>query len=153
MKALDEIDYAILKTLQHNGRISNAKLAEMVSLSPAATYKRLKRLEEQGVIEGYRAELSLDKLGYNMLCYISVGLQKHSAENLDNFRRVIREMPEVLEGSFITGDYDYLLKVALRDQTHLEEFILKKLSPIPGVAQMNTSLLVSSIKHRPSLLD
>lgn len=152
MKPLDDIDYEILKILQTNGRISNAKLAERINLSPAATYKRLKRLEENGVIEGYRADLALDKLGYNMLCYISVSLQTHSADNLTNFRRTIREMPEVLEGSFMTGDYDYLLKVALRDQTHLEEFILKKLSPIPGVAQMNTSLLVSSIKQKPSLL-
>ena len=87
MKALDEIDYEILRVMQRDGRLSNARLAEMINLSPAATYKRVRRLEDDGVIEGYRADLALDKLGFHMICYVRVSLHSHTTEVLDNFRK------------------------------------------------------------------
>ena len=143
---LDEIDRHILRIVQRDGRISNANLAKRINLSPAATHKRLRRLERQDVIEGYGARINLEKLGNKLLCYINISLQMHSSEELMRFRKALQEMPEVLECSFVTGEFDYLAKVTLRDQRHLEQFILDKLTSVPGVVRVSTSLIVAEIK-------
>lgn len=155
MDKLDEIDRHILKVLLENGRISNAKLAERINLSPAATHKRLRRLEQNGFIAGYGAHINLAKMGYTLMCYVNISLQTHAAEELLNFRDALRQMPEVLECSFVTGEFDYLAKVALRDQRHLEQFILEKITAIKGVVRVTTSLIVADIKTAPlpSILD
>ena len=150
MSNLDQIDRHILKILLQNGRLSNAKLAERVNLSPAATHKRLRRLENLGHIDGYVAQINLGNLGYQLMCYVNISLQTHAAEELKNFRDALRQMPEVLECSFVTGEFDYLAKVALRDQQHLEQFILEKITAIRGVVRVTTSLIVADIKTMPS---
>lgn len=150
MSALDNTDRHILKILLQNGRIRNAELADRISLSPAATHKRLRRLERNSYITGYSAQINLDKLGYKLMCYVNISLQLHAAEELIKFRDALQEMPEVLECSFVTGEFDYLAKVALRDQQHLEQFILEKLTSAPGVTRVSTSLIVAGIKTRPS---
>ncbi len=151
MSNLDKLDRAILNILQTSGRISNADLARRINLSPPATYTRLKRLEQDGYIDEYVARLNRPKLGYGMLCYIHIGLQGHHSEELESVRRRLRDMPEVQECSFITGEFDYILKVVLRDQADLERFILRELSPLPGIARISTSLVVSEIKSSTSL--
>ena len=151
MSDLDKLDRAILDILQTSGRISNADLARRINLSPPATYTRLKRLEQDGYIDEYVARLNRNKLGYDMLCYIHIGLQGHHSEELETVRRRLRDMPEVQECSFITGEFDYILKVVLRDQADLERFILRELSPLPGIARISTSLVVSEIKSSTSL--
>jgi len=151
MSDLDKLDRAILNILQTSGRISNADLARRINLSPPATYTRLKRLEQDGYIDEYVARLNRNKLGYDMLCYIHIGLQGHHSEELETVRRRLRDMPEVQECSFITGEFDYILKVVLRDQADLERFILRELSPLPGIARISTSLVVSEIKSSTSL--
>lgn len=148
---LDEIDRAILELLQHEGRISNADLARRINLSPPATYTRVRRLEQEGYITGYAAHLNREKLGYGMLCYISVSLQMHQFNELAKFRERLIAMPEVLECSFVTGEFDYLLKVVLRDQKDLERFILQELTPLPGVARVNTSLVVAELKSTTAM--
>lgn len=148
---LDEIDRAILELLQHKGRISNADLARRINLSPPATYTRVRRLEQEGYITGYAAHLNREKLGYGMLCYISVSLQMHQFNELAKFRERLIAMPEVLECSFVTGEFDYLLKVVLRDQKDLERFILQELTPLPGVARVNTSLVVAELKSTTAM--
>ena len=146
MNNLDKVDCAILNIVQREGRITNAELAKRIPLSPAATHTRLRRLEREGYIDGYFARVNREKLGYNMICYIHISLQTHSADELERFRATLQQMPEVLECSFVTGEFDYLTKVVLRDQRDLENFILKKLTPIRGVAKVNTSLVVAEIK-------
>lgn len=151
IRPLDAIDRAMLDILQSEGRISNADLARRINLSPPATHVRLKRLEQEGYIEAYVARLSRTKLGYGMMCYISIGLQMHQSEELEQVRRRLRDMPEVLECCFVTGEFDYLLKVVLRDQSDLERFILGQLSPLPGLARISTSMVVSEIKSSTAL--
>lgn len=148
---LDDIDRAILELLQQEGRISNADLARRINLSPPATYTRVRRLEQEGYITGYAAHLNREKLGYGMLCYISVSLQMHQFNELAKFRERLIAMPEVLECCFVTGEFDYLLKVVLRDQKDLERFILQELTPLPGVARVNTSLVVAELKSTTAM--
>ena len=148
---LDELDLAILNILQSEGRISNVDLSRRIELSPPATHVRLKRLEEDGYVAEYVARLDRAKLGFAMLCYVSLDLKAHPVDELENVRRMLRDMPEVLECNFVTGEFDYLLKVALRDQEDLERFILHRLSPLPGIERISTSLVVSEIKSSTAL--
>lgn len=151
LNGLDESDRAILDILQRDGRISNADLARQISLSQPATLARVRRLEQAGYIAGYTAVLNRDKLGYSMLCYIHVTHQSHQSAELERLRAELLAMPEVLECVFVTGEFDYLLKVVLRNQKDLEHFILHKLTPLPGVARVNTSLVVAEIKMTTAL--
>jgi DNA-binding Lrp family transcriptional regulator len=148
---LDAIDRTILDLLQREGRISNADLARRVSLSQPATYARVRRLEQEGYIAGYGARLDREKLGYGMLCYIHLSGQLHQQSQLENLRRALLDMPEVLECAFVTGEFDFLIKVVLRNQKDLERFILHKLTPLPGVGRVNTSLVVAEIKSTTAL--
>ena len=151
MNGIDDLDRQILDVIQGNGRISNARLAEEINLSPAATHKRLKRLEKEAYIEGYYAKINRRKLGYRMLCYMHISIKTHSAEELNKFRKALTEMPEVLACSFVTGQFDYIVKVAIRDEADLENLILNKITPMPGVSQVSTSLVVAEIKNGTTL--
>lgn len=144
---LDELDRAILLELQKNGRISHVELSRIVNLSPPAIHTRIKRLEQQGYIKSYAALLDREHVGYEMLCFISVSLQVHQLEQVENFRRQVSEMAEVLECYHLTGEYDYLLKVAVQNQKSLQQFLMDKLTPIPGIGRIHTSLVLTEIKH------
>ncbi len=148
---LDDLDKAILQLLQREGRISNVDLANRISLSPPASHTRLKRLEQQGYVRQYAALLDREKVGYDMLCFIEVSLQLHQLEQVENFRRVIQQMPEVLECYHVTGEYDYLLKVVVRSRKDLERFVVNQLTPIPGLARIHTSLVLSEVKSTTAL--
>ncbi len=148
---IDDIDRQILTALQNDGAISNAELARRISLSPPAVHARIKRLEELGYIKQYLALLNRELLGYDMLCMVSVTLQRHQPEQIDSFHDVVRGMPEVLECYFLTGDHDYLLKVVVRNRKELERFLMDKLTRIPGVARVSTSLVLGEIKQTLSL--
>lgn len=143
---LDEIDKEILVLIQENGRISNAELSRRLNLSPPATHARVRRLEREGLIEGYAGLLSREKLGYDLLCFVLVGLTVHQFEHVYGFRERVLAMPEVLECFNITGEYDYLLKVVLRNREDLERFVVGELTPLPGVARLQTSLVLSEVK-------
>ena len=148
---LDELDVSILRILQEDGRISNADLAQQVSLSPPATHARVRRLVDQGYIRSYVALLDKEKLGYDMTCFISVSLQLHQLEGLEEFRARVRDFPEVLECHHVTGDFDFLLKVVVRNRKDLERFVIQELTPVPGVARINTSLVLSEAKSTTAL--
>jgi Lrp/AsnC family transcriptional regulator, leucine-responsive regulatory protein len=143
---LHPLDVAILRELQSNGRISNVELARRVHLSPPATHARVKRLEKEGLIRQYGATLDREKAGFDLLCFIQITIQLHQPQQVEKFRTLVRQLPEVLECHHITGEYDYLLKVALRNRKDLERFVVKQLTPIPGVARIHTSLVLSEIK-------
>ncbi len=151
MNMLDEIDKRLLRALQLDGRLSNVELAGMVHLSPPATHARLRRLEKEGFIGQYTAVMDREKTGYDLLCFIHVSLQMHQLEKVENFREATRQMPEVLECHHITGEYDYLLKVALRNRKDLERFLVDRLTPIPGVGRIHTSLVLTEVKATMAL--
>ncbi len=148
---LDDIDISILQQLQKNGRISNADLARYINLSPPATHARLKRLEQVGFIDDFVTLLNRGRLGYDMLCFVNISLQMHQPEEVKRFRKAIEVMPEVLECFHVTGEFDYLLKVVIRNQKDLERFLVKRLTPIPGVARIYTSLVVNEVKNTTAL--
>jgi Lrp/AsnC family leucine-responsive transcriptional regulator len=150
-EVLDEIDRSILNILQAHGRISNADLARQTNLSPPAIHARLRRLENQGYIRDYVAVLNRELLGYDMLCFISVTIQVHQPDAVDTFRDAIRQMPEVLECHHVTGEYDYLLKVAIRNRADLERFVMDQLTPVKGIARIHTSLVLSEVKSTTAL--
>ncbi|NJL92384.1 MAG: Lrp/AsnC family transcriptional regulator [Anaerolineae bacterium] len=146
-RPLDAIDRALLQELQTNSRISNVELAQRVELSPPAVHTRVKRLEQLGFITHYTAILDRQKLGLDMLCFIRLTLASHDLRSIENFRAAILAMPEVLEAYFLTGEYDYMLKVMVQNRQHLETFLLERITPMPGIARINTSLVLTELKQ------
>ncbi len=149
--SLDHTDWQILRALQENGRATNRSLAEAVELSPPGLQKRLRRLEEKGVIQRYVALLDREAVGLDILCFVQVTLARHQPGIRALFRAEIRNLPEVLECHHLTGEYDYLLKVAARNHKHLERFLFEDLTPAPGVDRIRTSIVLREIKHSTSL--
>ncbi|MFN8530460.1 MAG: Lrp/AsnC family transcriptional regulator [Anaerolineae bacterium] len=150
-KDIDDIDRQILTALQQDGAITNAELARRISLSPPAVHARIKALEDEGYIKQYVAVLNREKLGYDMLCLVGVTLQMHQPEQIDRFHEEVRRMPEVLECHFLTGDFDYLLKVVVRNRKELERLLMDRLTRIPGVSRVSTSLVLGEIKNSLAL--
>ena len=148
---LDELDLSILRVLQENGRISNVELANQINLSPPATYTRLKRLEKQGYIRDYVALLDWSRMGYDMICFINISLQMHQPGEVEKFRQRVSQLPEVLECHHITGEFDYLLKVAIKNRDDLDRFVMKQLTPISGISRIYTSLALNEIKASTAL--
>jgi Lrp/AsnC family leucine-responsive transcriptional regulator len=148
---LDRIDKSILRAVQVNSRLSNVQLARKISLSPPATHSRLRRLEREGYIRQYTTIVDRTKAGYDLLCFIHIGMQIHQFEQIDRFRKLIQKIPEVLECYHITGEYDYLLKVVLYNSKDLERFVVERLTPIPGVSRIHTSLLFTEVKSTTAL--
>ena len=144
---LDAMDFRILDILQHEGRISNAELARRIDLSQPATHARLKRLEQSGIIRAYMALLDREMLGFEILCFVHVTLEKHQSEAVANFHARVTAMPEVIECYHVTGDYDYLLKVVMRHRRDLEGFLVDKLSRISGVGRVHTSVVLREVKE------
>ena len=143
---LDDLDKNILQELQKDARISNIELARRVNLSAPATLTRARRLERGGYIENFATILNRKKMGFDLLCFISVSLQLHDTDQVTGFIEIIKEMPEVLECHHVTGEYDYLLKVVTRNSEDLENFLMKRLTPISGVARIHTNLVLREVK-------
>nr|WP_313012854.1 Lrp/AsnC family transcriptional regulator [Moraxella sp. CTOTU48841] len=140
MASLDKIDRQILALLRENARISNLELAESVNLSPTPCARRVKQLEDSGVITGYSVTTDPIKLGYQLSVYIAISMDKHTAERFSNFEKKLREFPEVVSCSIVTGrSEDYLIKALVKDMAHYEEFLLHRLNRIEGIAQVHTS--------------
>lgn len=149
--SLDATDTKILELLQSDGRLSNAEIARRVGLSPPASHARIKRLEETGIIRRYGTLLDREKLGYDMVCFFNVSLELHQLEAVERFKQLVQEMPEVLECHHITGQYDYLLKAVFRNRAELQNFVAQTLIPMPGMAHINTSLVLTEIKAEAAL--
>ena len=143
---LDTIDIEILNVLQHDSKISNAELARRVNLSPPAIHARIRRLEDTNIICGYAALINREAVGYDMLCFIQVSLQTHEPDTVKAFRARVANMPEVLECHQLIGDIDYLLKVVIVNKGDLQRFLMERITPIPGVARVKTSLALTEIK-------
>ena len=140
MTSLDKIDRQILALLRENARISNLELAESVNLSPTPCARRVKQLEDSGIITGYSVTTDPRKLGYQLSVYIAISMDKHTAERFSNFEKKLREFPEVVSCSIVTGrSEDYLIKALVKDMAHYGEFLLHRLNRIEGIAQVHTS--------------
>lgn len=140
MTSLDKIDRQILALLRENARMSNLELAESVNLSPTPCARRVKQLEDSGIITGYSVTTDPRKLGYQLSVYIAISMDKHTAERFSNFEKKLREFPEVVSCSIVTGrSEDYLIKALVKDMAHYEEFLLHRLNRIEGIAQVHTS--------------
>jgi len=143
---MDSIDKQILEILQENSKTSNAKLAEQVGMAPSTTLERVRKLEEKGYIQRYTAVLDQEKLGYNMLVSILVTLAAHQKEALHKFVDYVVKLPEVLECYTVTGRFDYMLKVIVRDKNDLERIIREEIMQIPDVDRAETLVILK--KHK-----
>ncbi|MCK6415774.1 MAG: Lrp/AsnC family transcriptional regulator [Giesbergeria sp.] len=148
---LDVIDLRILAELQADGALSNVELARRVHLSPSPCLARVKALEAAGVISRYVALASAAALGLGLNVFINISLKTQSKEALADFERRIAEQDEVMECYLMTGDSDYLLRVAVADMAALEKLILERLSPIPGVEKIRSSFALKQVRYKTAL--
>lgn len=144
---IDDIDRKILKSLQTNCRQPIAEISEAVGLSPSACHRRIGLLETRGVIEGYRAQLSAEQLGYNMTFYVEVTLEGQSEAILSAFEKAALARPEVLECHLMTGNADYLIKVAAPDTKAYERLYKRTISALPHVSRIQSSLVMKTVKR------
>lgn len=143
---LDDVDRAILRILQADGRISHAALAEQVGLTPTPLRQRIDKLERAGVIQGYVARVDPARVGRGVSAFVHVTLSGHAVPLHDQFLEQVTSMPDVLEIHHLTGEEDFLLKVAVRDIAALEFFLLRELAKVPGLGRVKTTLVLSSAK-------
>jgi Lrp/AsnC family leucine-responsive transcriptional regulator len=140
---LDRYDRSILEALQDNGRISNQELADRIGLSPSPCLRRVKALEEAGVILGYRALVDSRALGLTLTALVFISMDRHTPDRFTHFEARIGELPEVLECLLITGqDADYQLKVVVRDMDAYQELLLDKITRIEGVTGVHSSFVL-----------
>ena len=153
MASLDKIDRQILALLRENARMSNLELAESVNLSPTPCARRVKQLEDAGIITGYSVTTDPRKLGYQLSVYIAISMDKHTAERFSNFEKKLREFPEVVSCSIVTGrSEDYLIKALVKDMAHYEEFLLHRLNRIEGIAQVHTSFELRQVFEKSIII-
>jgi DNA-binding Lrp family transcriptional regulator len=148
---LDNLDLKILDELQRDGALSNVTLAKRIGLSPSPCLARVKALESNGVIQRYVALASAAALGLGLTVFISISLKTQSKATLADFEAHIAQHDEVMECYLMTGDSDYLLRVAVRDMAALERFILEQLSPIPGVEKIRSSFALKQVRYKTAL--
>ena len=148
---LDKLDLAILKQLQTNARLSNNELAEKVGLSASPCWRRVKRLEEQGVIQGYVALLNPEYTGTPILAYAHISLTDHRPESVLQFDLFVKDCNQILECCSLSGQYDYLLKIVSRSMSEYEHFISSELLHLPGVQSVNTSFVLDQKKYTTAL--
>lgn len=148
---LDDTDRRILTVLQRDGRVSHAELSEVVNLSPSACHRRVQRLEQAGVISGYVALLDRRAVGRQTTVFVEITLSAQSDETLDAFEKAVARVPEVLECHLMTGAADYLLKVAVADSEDFAEMHRRALARLPGVAQMQSSFALRTVRRTTAL--
>ncbi|HEY7263576.1 MAG TPA: Lrp/AsnC family transcriptional regulator [Trebonia sp.] len=144
--ALDEIDKSILRVLQRDGRRSNRDLASAVGLSAAPCLRRVQRLEEQGYISRYAALVDRSMVGRGLTVFIAVRLAQHTKSAIERFETEVLKDPAVLECHWTAGETDYLLKVAVADLRGLDQFLLERMTQIPGVATLLSNIAIRTVK-------
>ena len=144
--SLDRIDRKILSALRQDGRLTIAQLSEMVGLSSSPCWTRVKRLESLNIIEGYTANINAKAIGINELFFIEITLERHDDEILEQFSDALSQMPEVVEAHLVTGDYDYLVKVAVKNSEHYERFLRKNLYSMKAVRHTRSIFALRPLK-------
>ena len=145
--AIDRIDLKILDALQQDGRVSNLKLAETVTLSPTAVLARVQRLTKDGYILGYQARLDPAKLGAGMMVFVEVLLDRTTPDVFDAFKAAVQVRPEILECHMVAGGFDYLLKTRMADMAAYREFAGTVLWQLPGVRETRTYAVMEEVKN------
>ncbi len=149
---LDRYDRQILAALQADARLSNQELADRIGLSPSPCLRRVRRLEDSGLIEGYRAMLNARALGLKLMAFINISMDRHTPDRFDLFESHIANCPEVLECHLITGqDADYLLKVIVDDMDGFQRLLLEKITRIDGVSGVHSSFVLKSPANKTAL--
>ncbi|MCB1698578.1 MAG: Lrp/AsnC family transcriptional regulator [Pseudomonadales bacterium] len=149
---LDRIDRRILEAMQRNGRVSNLELAEQVGLSPTPCSRRVKRLEESGIIRRHVTLLNQSMLGLKLTAYIGISMDRHTPDRFEAFEAEVARYPEVMECSVVTGQSsDYLLKAVVPDMEYYEKFLLGRLTRIAGVTGVHSSFELRRVVHRTEL--
>ena len=151
MAILDRTDLRMLAVLQCEGRITNADLAERVNLSPSACLRRLQRLEAEGVLTGYSAQVDPEAVGLGLQAFVRVQLAKHEGEAIERFVRNVNEWDEIVACYALTGDMDYLMHVYVADLQHFSRFLLDRLLNASGVADVNSSFVLRTVKRSAAL--
>lgn len=149
--SFDRTDLRILAALQANGRVSNADLAAEVNLSPSACLRRVQKLEADGVIAGYGARLEPRSLGLGLQAFVRVQLSRHETPAIDTFTELVASWEEVVSCYALTGDMDYLLQVYVADLDGFSQFLLDRLLNASGVADVNTSFVLRTVKASAAL--
>ena len=148
---LDRYDKLILKALQKDGRISNVHLAGLVSLSESACLRRVRALEESGIIDRYAALLSQPKVGLSGDVFVHIGLHREEESELAAFEEAVRNIPEVMECYLMTGEFDYLLRVVVSDMADFERLHRDAITRLPGVARVNSSVAIRTVQKKTEL--
>jgi DNA-binding Lrp family transcriptional regulator len=151
MSNLDQIDRRLLAELQDDGRITNVDLAQRVGLTAPPCLRRVRGLEEAGIIRGYHAELDPAKLGFTITVFALVSLKSQAEDALRSFEDHVGTLPEVRECHMLNGEIDFILKIVSRDLQSFQEFLTSKLTPAPNVASVKTSLTIRTAKHVPGV--
>ncbi len=150
---MDRLDKAILSILQENARISNVELADRIGLSASACLRRVAQLEKDGLITGYNANLSLDKLGHSVLVLVHITLQGQSKEMLSDFEAAVSEVPQILACFLLAGESDYLLRVAAKDVTDFGRIHSDYLAALPHVMRMESNFVLREVTNRGLSVD
>ena len=151
MASLDSIDRRLLAELQAEGRVTNVELAQRVGLTAPPCLRRVRALEEAGVIRGYHADLDASKLGFAITVFAMVSLKSQAEEDLRGFEDHVKTLPEVRECHMLNGEIDFILKIDSKDQQSFQEFLTSKLTPAPNVASVKTSLTIRTSKQEPGV--
>ena len=151
-QTLDRYDWHILQILQDDGRMSNQELADRIGLSPSPCLRRVKALEDSGLITGYRALVDAKKLGLTLMALIHIAMDQHTPERFAAFEAQVQMIPQVLECLLITGQKaDYQLKVIVKDLEAYQELLLNRITRIPGVSGVHTSFVLRHVIHKTAL--
>jgi len=143
---MDNIDKKILRLLQTNAKQNTKEIAEQVGLSVSPTFERIKKLEQNNYIKKYVAILNGEKIGKSIIVYCQISLTTHSRELIDNFKTQISNLPEIIGCQHVSGNYDFLLKVAVEDMNAYQVFVIDKLSVIAGIGNVQSSFVMEEIK-------
>ncbi len=148
---LDEIDLKILQRLQDDGRITNVELANSVGLTAPPCLRRMRALEDEGVINSYHAAIDPAKMGYTITVFAMVSLKSQAETDLQAFEQHVQKLPEVRECYMLNGEIDFILKVVAKDLQQFQSFLTSQLTAAPNVASVKTSLTIRSAKHLPGV--
>ncbi len=148
---MDDIDRRLLRLLQRDGRMTNVELAKRANMSQAATHDRVRRLQQDGVIEGYTVRLNPAKLHQALLVFVEITLDRTSSAAFNDFAAAVLRTPEVLECHMVAGGFDYLIKARVRDMDAYRRFLGDTLVQLPGIRQTHTYTVIEEVKHTTDL--
>jgi DNA-binding Lrp family transcriptional regulator len=148
---VDGFDLKMLAALQDDGRLTNQQLADVVGLSASQCSRRRTRLEDDGIVAGYHADLAAERLGFNVVAFVHITLATHSPDNAKHFRDLVLRVDDVQEAYSLTGDADYLLKIILRDLKSLSDIVNNVLMPHPSIAHVRSSIVLDRLKATTKL--